>query len=202
MPQRLSEADLREILPEIDTIEDSALRSAVIDIWTEIAAEMPWNDLHDVPKNIKSEASRRLIDHVRGVTQMAVAICEIAERLHRKAYDRDLLVAACLLHDASKPVEYEPNLDADVGSNGKPLPGRKGALGRNVQHAVYAAHKMLERKLPVELVNLVVTHTHGSNMRATTWEGAVLFYADFADTDAGLSEVGAKLYLERWHLGA
>jgi HD superfamily phosphohydrolase YqeK len=160
---------------------------------------MEWDDLLEVPKNMKSEADRSLVEHIRGVTQMALAICEIAERVQGKGYDRDMLLAACLLHDVSKPVEYEPDPAAPKGTY--PRRGRQSALGRNVQHAVYATHKIFEKNLPVELAHLIVTHTHGSNMRGRTWEAAALFYADFADTDAALHSHEATLYIQRWQLG-
>lgn len=200
MPQKLTEADLLEILPEIDLIEDSAMRTGVAEIWIEIAAEMAWNHLNDIPKNTAAEADRRLTDHIHGVTETAIAICEIAKRQHGQSFDRDLLVAACLLHDASKAIELEP--DPEKRGNGQPLPGRRSALGLSIQHAVYAAHKVFEKKLPVELANLVVSHTHTSNIRPSTWEGAALFYADFADTDASLAAVGEKLHVGHLHLGS
>jgi hypothetical protein len=62
-----------------------------------------------------------------------------------------------------------------------PRAGRASDLGKNVQHAVYAAHKMLNKGLSLELVNLVITHTHASGVRGKTWEAAALFYADFAE---------------------
>jgi hypothetical protein len=199
MPQSLTDADIRKALPEIDWIADSGLRSKVIAIWIEMAAQMSWASLHDVPKNIGDEKNRTLMGHVRGVTQMAVAICDIARNLHGKSYDRDLMIAACLLHDVSKLVEYEP-AQPKRGDRENPKPGRKSRLGKNIQHAVYATHRILSHGLPLELANLVITHTHESNIRGTTWEAAVLFYADFADSDVGVSDAGARLYSERWGL--
>jgi HD superfamily phosphohydrolase YqeK len=199
MPQQLSAETLRAIFPEIDAIQDATLRQGVVDIWQEIAAEMPWNDLREIPKNNKGETDRSLVEHVRGVTQMALAICEIAQKLQGKDYDRDMLLAACLLHDVSKPVEYEPVPDAPP-TNGI-RPGRHSALGHSVQHAAYATHKVFAKHLPLALAHLVLTHTHGSGMRGKTWEAAALFYADFADTDAALHTRGLPLYLQRWSLG-
>ena len=197
MPQSLTIEQVRALFPELDWIGDTSLRTRVAEIWCEVAAEMSWNDLNDVPKNLHDEKGRTLVGHVRGVTQMAAAICDIAKSLHGKAYDRDMMIASCLLHDVSKPVEYE--LDP-AAHEGKPRSGRKSRLGKNIQHAVYAAHKMLQKGLSLELVNLVITHTHESNIRGTTWETAALFYADFADSDVGVSDANAKLYSERWHL--
>jgi HD domain len=199
MAQSLSAPDVEKLFPELSWIGDTSLRTAVVNIWREVAVEMVWDDVQHVPKNVHDEKDRTLIDHVRGVTQMAVAICDIAKNLHGKAYDKDMMVASCLLHDVSKLVEYEPDPAAGEASS-LPRPGRKSRLGKNVQHAVYAAHKILAKGLSLELVNLVVTHTHESNIRGATWEAAALFYADFADSDVGVSDAGATLYVQRWKL--
>jgi HD superfamily phosphohydrolase YqeK len=200
MAQSLTPAQLVEIFPEIDQISDKTLRTGLEDIWIEIAGEMAWNDLLEIPKNTKGEVGRSLVEHIRGVTNMAVAICEIALTHQNKAFDRDLLLAACLLHDVSKPVEYEPLPDS-ISKPGEIRPGRQSQLGLSVQHASYATHKIWQKKLPLELAHLVLTHTHASGMRGKTWEAAALFYADFAETDAALHSAAAPLYIQRWSLG-
>lgn len=199
MGQVITSSELCHLMPEIGEIGDPMLRGKVEAIWIEIAAEMAWDDLRDVPKNLKSERDRSLIEHVRGVTRMALALCETAKELHGKPYDRDLLLAACLLHDASKPVECEPS-EESASTDKRPKPARKSHLGASIQHAVYAAHKALQHGLSYDLAHLLITHTHQSNTRGMTWEAAALFYADFADTDAGLSEAGAPMYSQRWKL--
>jgi HD superfamily phosphohydrolase YqeK len=197
--QIITGSELSELMPEVGEIADPELRAKVEAIWIEIAAEMAWADLRDVPKNLKAERDRSLIEHVRGVTRMALALCDVAKDQHGKPYDRDLLLAACLLHDASKPVESEPS-DDSAPANARPKPGRKSHLGACIQHGVYAAHKVLQHGLSYDLAHLLITHTHQSNTRGTSWEAAALFYADFADTDAGLSEAGAPMYSQRWKL--
>ena len=200
MAQKLSVEELREIFPEIEQIHDPVLKRGVEEIWQEIAAEMPWDNLREMPKNTKGEKGRSLVEHIRGVTQTALAICEVAKSVQGKPYNRDLLLAACLLHDVSKALEYEPDPAGSIGSNGIRA-GRQSELGRSVQHAAYATHKVFEKKLPLELAHLVLTHTHASGMRGKTWEAAALFYADFADTDAALHSVKDTLYIQRWQLG-
>jgi len=193
---------LREVFPEIDEIEDPVLRQGVIDIWLEVAAAMAWQRFEDIPKNLKAEAYRPLVPHIRAVTQMALRLAETAAALQGTPYDRDLLLAACLLHDASKALECEPDPEG-APTGGPTKPGRTSAIGRNIQHAVFVAHKVLEKGLPLELANLVITHTHASGVRGRTWEAALLFYADFADTDAGIigsPDSGARTYNERWRL--
>lgn len=200
MPQSLTADELTAIFPELSGIEDERLRTGVTEIWQDIAGEMPWDDLAQVPKNNKGEGGRSLVEHVRGVTRMALALCETAKEVQGKPYDRDLLLAACLLHDASKPVEYEPDPAAAWDGTGV-RPGRQSEIGRSVQHAAYATHKVWEKGLPLALAHLVLTHTHASGMRGKTWEAAALFYADFADTDAALHTATAPLYIQRWSLG-
>src|SRR3546814_6051105 len=42
--------------------------------------------------------------------------------LHGRTYDRDLLIAACLLHDVSKAVESEPMSDPGSADPGEAAP--------------------------------------------------------------------------------
>lgn len=200
MPINIDEAGLVAIFPEIDEIKDPALRRGVVGIWLEIAAECPWSRFEDIPKNMDAEHHRRLTDHIRGVTRMALALAETGLAHSGTAYDRDLLIAMCLLHDVSKPMECEPD------PNGKPtggpvVPARKSKMGKLIQHAVYATHKVFAHGLPLEVAHVVNTHTHQSAVRSVTVEGAYVFYADYADSDAVLVPQTGRGFVSRWHLG-
>jgi putative nucleotidyltransferase with HDIG domain len=197
MPQTLSAQDVLAIFPEAAEISETSLRAKVIDIWREIAAEMPWDDLHEVPQNVRGESGRTLVSHVRGVTQTALGICETAQRVQSKPYDRDLVTAACLLHDVSKPIEMEP---VPGSPHGHPRAAQYSEVGKSLQHALYASHKALVAGLPLKLIHIIVTHTHESRRRGLSWEAAALFYADYADIDAGLSAANKPLFLQRWRL--
>ncbi len=115
---------IQELFPEIAEIQDSRLKQGVIDIWLEVAAETAWSDFNEIPKNLGGEKHRSLVGHIRGVTKMALAMVDIAADLHGTRCDRDMLLASCLLHDASKPLESEPN-PGGTASGGPPLPGRE-----------------------------------------------------------------------------
>lgn len=199
MPVEIDEQGLRGLFPELDEIKDPALRAGVVRIWLEVAQECRWERFEDVPKNLSFEKYRRLTDHIRGVTRMALALAETAQALHGTPYHRYHLIAACLLHDVSKPLETEPDPDG-APTGGPALPARKSALGAKMQHAVYATHKVFAHGLPLEVAHLVLTHTHESNVRSREVEAAYLFYADFADSDAGIAAVGGRLFAERWRL--
>jgi len=191
-----------EVFPEVNGISDPGLRDDVIAIWCEVLSEMAWEGIHHVPKNDSSEKHRTLVEHIRGVTAMAMSLAENAERFHDAPIDRDALLVAALLHDASKPLETEPDPSVHVDDPQRcPRPSRTSALGAQIQHAVYVAHKMFARNMPLDMINLVITHTHQSAVRGTTAEAALLFYADFADSDVGLAGAGARMFAERWKLG-
>lgn len=199
MAVRIDEAGLTRIFPEIEQIGNVALRRGVIAIWLEIAAECAWERFEDIPKNLDSERHRRLTDHIRGVTQMALALAELGKSRNGAAYDRDALIAACLLHDVSKPVECEPDPEGKP-SGGPVLPARKSALGAHIQHALYATHKCFAHGLPLAVAHVVNTHTHQSGMRSRTVEGAYLFYADYAESDSAIIPAGGRSFLGRWEM--
>jgi hypothetical protein len=200
MPINIDEAGLVSIFPEINDIQDAKLRQGVVAIWLEIAQECAWSRLEDIPKNLEGEKHRRLTDHVRGVTRIALAMAETAKDHSGTAYDRDLLIAMCLLHDVSKPMECDPDPTGKPGSD-RVLAGKKSKLGKLIQHAVYATHKCFAHGLPLEVSHVVNTHTHQSAVRSVTVEGAYVFYADYADSDAVLVPESGKGYVTRWHMG-
>jgi len=200
MPAKIDAAEVRRLFPDVDQIANPSLRQGVIDIWIEIAAECPWDNLEDIPKNLDAERHRRLTDHIRGVTRMALALADVAQREHGTKIDRDMLIAVGLLHDVSKPLECEPD-PAGKPTNGPAKPARKSELGAKIQHAVYGTHKVFAHKLPLELAHLIVTHTHASNVRPTkSIEAALLFYADYADSDVAIIPVGGKPFVARWEM--
>ena len=192
-------AGLQRLFPELAEIRDTQLREAVSAIWQEIDAECPWEALEDIPKNLEAERHRRLTDHVRIVTRMALALAETAQRDSGTAFNRDHLIAMCLLHDVSKPMECEPDPEGRP-SGGPVLPARKSRMGELIQHAVYATHKVFAHGLPIEIAHVVNTHTHQSAIRSATVEGAYLFYADYADSDSVILPAGGRAYLGRWEI--
>jgi hypothetical protein len=80
------------------------------------------------------------------------------------------------------------------------LPARESRMGKPIQHAVYATHKVFAHGLPMEIAHVVNTHTHQSAVRSVTVEGAYLFYADPADSDSVILPAGRRSYLGRWEI--
>lgn len=175
---------IRDLLPELELIENTAWREAVIDIWVETWTESSWSDPYDCPKSYKSVPDRSNIDHTRSVTQQALAVLEVAERMYGTQVDRDVLIVSALLHDVSKLIEYEPG----------PEGSRASQTGRLVQHGVHAAAKAVAHGLPDEVVHVIVCHTHQSATVPATNEAIIIHYADFLDSDLLLLERQKPLF--------
>jgi putative nucleotidyltransferase with HDIG domain len=184
---------IRSLLPEIEGIADSGLRQAVESIWEEMWSQSGWDELTDIPKNPDAaDAPQRvpdawtLVTHTRAVAQLAVTSAEIVRTLHGIPYDNDALLAIALLHDVSKIVEYE-------GTKEK---SRKSRTGELIQHGVYGAFLMWERKLPEALVHGVIAHTPNSRTIPRTHEALIVRYTDFLDSDSMLLDAGHELHLK------
>lgn len=172
---KASAEGILETFPELRDIGDEALRETVVEIWLEVLEESGWDAVSQVPKHpYKVPASVTLVDHTRSVTQMAVAVAEVAERVQGIAFDRDLLIAAANLHDVSKLLEFEPSESG----------GQASRFGHLIQHGFFGAHKMWEKGLPLEMVHNVIVHTTTSRYLPQTWEAVIVHYVDYLDSDA------------------
>ena len=191
--------EIRALFPELNQIQDPELRDGVVDIWLDLARETAWERFEDIPKNLKDEKHMTLIGHVQGVTSIAVAMADLVKKLHGVEIDRDLLIASCVLHDISKPLESESNPGGPPTGISLP-PAKITEFGAKIQHGVYGAHKIWEKGLPkaLELAHLVITHTRASNTRSKSYEAALLFYADWVDSDAGIVLGGGTPLASKW----
>jgi len=181
MKSMVSAEQVREVFPEVDQIRDAGLAARVVRVWQRVWDESGW-DPRDVPKNDQiHEVS--LAQHVRGVTQGAIALARIASDLYPGVeIHMDTLIAGALLHDASKPLE-----------SGQ---GGKTPAGKLLPHGYLAAHLALEEGLPTEVVHIILTHSKGSSaVPPRTYEGLIVHYADYCDSDVLNIRFGHKILL-------
>ena len=178
------------LFPELAEISSEELRRKVVEIWVEVWRESTWERIEDAPKNPANlPDSRSLVDHTRAVTREALVTARVLAEVHGIETDNDTIVAASLLHDVSKLVEYERG-DDGAGTS---------ARGRLIQHAVYGAHKAWARDLPDEIVHIIVSHTKNSRKAPRTLECAVVHYVDYLDTDALLFAAGEPMLVAKSH---
>jgi predicted hydrolase (HD superfamily) len=174
----MTDLDIATYLPEIELIGDTELRAATIRVWQQLWRESSFDDVMGVP--VTPATDHKHIPHNRSVAQMALAVADVLEKVHGVHVDRDKLLTAALLQDASKLVEYEPTADGVARSD----------LGRRFQHAFYAAHVALNEGLPRDVVEAVISHTHDNPSYPATLIAKILFYVDQIDT--------AALEVDRW----
>ena len=183
-----SAAGVERLRREFDRIADPDLRAKVVATWDAAVASSPCRDRLDrVPFDLRAPGEP-LLDHVCRVVEAAVALAPIAEAALGTPLDRDLLVAACLLHDVDKVLVVEPADDRTF---------RLSAVGRRLGHGVSGAMLCREHGLPEDVVHLVLTHTVTSTLPAEPPEGIVLHYADLLAADAALRAAGADLFMNR-----
>ena len=105
-------SQVRAAYPELDRIESDDLEEGVVEAWTLGLDRGGWRDIEDVPYawNIHEVTN---VEHVRGVTRIALESARVQREFHDADPDVDVLIAACLLHDVGKCYEYVDHVDAD-----------------------------------------------------------------------------------------
>ena len=104
---------VEEAFPELDDIDDATLRAQVIEAWCLGLDRGGWRHVEDIPYawNIDEVSN---VEHVRGVTRVAVASASEQRDFHGADPDFDVVRAACLLHDVGKCYEYVDFVDAEL----------------------------------------------------------------------------------------
>lgn len=168
MSERHEDA-VRHAFPELDRIEDDALREGVLRAWATAMEESGVDDLADVPwfppvQRDLGIDDEYLVDHVRDVTAGAVAFAETLADRRGPTFSTDLVVAGALVHDVSKLAEFDGHEETAVGD----------LLG----HPYYGVHVVAAAGLPVELQHVVLSHTARTTVEPATLEAEIVSHAD------------------------
>ena len=104
---------VEDAFPELDEIDSDSLREQVIEAWVLALERGGWRDIEDVPYawNIHEVSN---VEHVRGVTRIALDAARQQRDFHGADPDIDTIVAAALLHDVGKCYEYVDHVDDDI----------------------------------------------------------------------------------------
>lgn len=176
--------ELLELFPNSRRITSEAIRSAVLEVWEELFRQSAWEDING-PGFVSACPDYSLVRHTNYVTDMALKIADLTEEHLGWEIDRDVLLASCLLHDVSKPMETEPD------ENGF----HKSEKGKQFQHGFLAAFSAMQHGLPDAVISNLITHTGNSKIVPTNLEGIILYYVDMVDTDLHYFKVGKPLYI-------
>jgi hypothetical protein len=171
--------DVAEVFPEVNEIADEKLRRGVIDVWQDLWSMSSYASYDDVP--ISPEISYPTKPHNQCVLRMCLAVADEIERYHGVKANRDHLIAAAVLQDASKVVEYQTDSTGKTGFS---------EIGRQYPHAFMAAHIAILKGIPEAIVHVLLTHTPQSPKFPSTLEGKILYYVDQLDVIA--------VFKDRW----
>jgi putative nucleotidyltransferase with HDIG domain len=173
---KLDRDKIRDLLPEVDLIDEGGLKDKVIDTWADAVDQGGWglDDLGSIPFTLLiPDCGFDLVHHTRAVTRTAVAIAGTLKESYGDAVaiDMDLLVAGSLLHDVGKLLEY-------ARDGGKVVKSRKGTLLRHPLSGQALAYK---HGLPFEILNMIAYHSKEGDLGKRTVEGIIIHHSDFVN---------------------
>lgn len=169
--------DVRNLLPEINLIGDTALRDAVADVWMEAQRRSVFEDLRAIPFTLLIEdLEDTLIEHTGRVTRTAVAVAKA-----RGDLDMDTVLAGAILHDVGKVLEYE------IGPGGRVVTSE---MGKRLRHPVSGAALAQEMGLPLPVVHIIAAHAGEGNMVSRTPEAILIHHCDMIDFEITKARLG------------
>lgn len=177
--QQKQPLDVDAIFPQIAEISDPGLADAVRAVWAELWEAGNWPDFEAMPTSPEIPYPAR--PHSQCVVDLALTVADTLARHHGIAFNRDHLIAAAVLQDASKVVEYRPDAEgrAELTETGRLYP-----------HAFLAAEAARRHGMPDAIVHAILLHTPQAASFPKTFEGKVLYHVDQLDVIA--------IYKDRW----
>ncbi|MEM4529856.1 MAG: HD domain-containing protein [Candidatus Methanomethylicaceae archaeon] len=172
---------MEELIKLAEEIKDNDLRNKVIEL-----IKNPKPMLIDFKESIEFEdspASKRrhhsyekgLIIHTLATTKIALALSNILEEVYGVKLNKDIIIAASLLHDIFKYITYIQT------NNGK---FKRSKLGERIDHLSLIIGELYLRKFPIEVIHAVIAH-HGkaSPIEPRTIEALIVHMADKTDAE-------------------
>lgn len=187
-------ADFKQIA---NKIKDRTLREKVLSLIEDPTIRIGDNTYHGLPLEVSPASKRQhhsykegLAQHTISSSRIALTLCDVAEQIYSAEVDRDVVLAAVIVHDLMKPLTYDLSEEGDYDSS---------PLGEKMDHLTLIVSKLIERGFPLEVVHSVAAH-HGDNGPTSprTVEALICFLSDYADAALN-GEVlkAAKSLLER-----
>ena len=133
------------------------------------------------------------IEHVVSTSEIALTLCDVAEKMYGGKVNRDFVVAGIVLHDIFKPLTYERE-----GEGYSITP-----LGERLDHLSLITAELIRKDFPLDLVHIVCAH-HGGQagpMWPRTVEALICHLADQADSRLNGDVLRAARYLSRTAIG-
>jgi putative nucleotidyltransferase with HDIG domain len=170
---------IRELIPEINQINDESLKKKVISVWEEAIKQGGWRmeDLEKIPFTLLiPNCKTNLIEHTRAVTHTALEMAKVVLKFYKEQLkiDFDLLLAGGILHDVGKLLEYAKDKEKIV----------KSKTGKLLRHPFSGSALAYKHGLPEEVVHMIATHAKEGNEGYRSIEAMIIHYADFINFES------------------
>ena len=165
-------------LPELNEIQAESLRDQVIEAWTYSLSHSSFKSIDEIRPSGNPDTpglkSGTQTDHIRGVTQLPIAIGDtLSRQFPDLPIDRDMLVACALCHDVGKPYEFDPKNQerwkSDRTSSGFPA----------IRHTQYGTHVCLTIGLPEEICHAAGCHSGEGELVKRSLHVTIVHHADY-----------------------
>ncbi|MBE0428722.1 MAG: HD domain-containing protein [Thermoleophilia bacterium] len=130
-------------------------------------------------------------NYIHGLLEHTVSVCRVADAIAAQYpgdVNRDLLVAAALLHDIGKISEFDYTVAIDYSDQGRLL--GHIIIGEKIVSDAIGRLDSFPEELRLQLLHLVLAHhgekEYGSPVRPKTLEGFILNHADDVDAKANI----------------
>ena len=166
-------------LPELDQIDDETLRHKIIDAWAYSLGRSSFTSIDQIRPSGNPDTpplkSGTQTDHIRGVTQLAIALADsLASQFPDLPINRDLLIACALCHDVGKPFEFDPENQRRWKQN----PAASGFPA--IRHTQYGTHVCLTLDLPEEVCHAAGCHSGEGELVQRSLHVSIVHHADHA----------------------
>lgn len=165
--------DVVWMFPELEQVKDPELKRKTIEIWNELWAMSEFEDIETVPTSGDIPLSN--LPHSRSVLTLCLQVADTFERYHGTKIDRDVLIVAAILQDASKVVEYRPTPSGKV---------ERTNIGKTYGHAFWVTMLAAQKGLPDAVNHILITHSPQASKFPQSLEGKILYYVDQLDVIA------------------
>lgn len=182
---------IRELLPEIEWIQDKELQNKVVNTFKDALITGNWEaeDMNNIPFTLlipNCPFSYR--DHIRGVTRIAKASMDefngiYASKNNNFKLDNDTLIAGALLHDVGKLVEYEKDSDGNTV---------KSQLGKDLRHPFSGTFLALRNGCSGQIGHIIANHAAEGDGTLRSPEAVIVNKADFINFETVKSFLGMK----------
>jgi hypothetical protein len=165
--------------PEIEWIENPALREQVTNTWVVALERSPLKpeDLETIPFTLLvARCQTTFMEHKRCVVHIARRSAESMSQFmgNTLSIDMDTVIAGAILADVGKLLEYE------LGPDGK---SRQSELGKALRHPFTGVALALECGVPAGVCHVIASHAAEGELVKRTPEAWVVHHADFMAFD-------------------